>query len=249
VSNSARSVLLARLRRQLNEPVAANSFWTDADLNDYLLLAYQHYHRRYSHLNPEDSRIVESITYTAEAVYYDITTTGYDIERIESVMDQTGVSAGMGSPYLACTSLHDLNAVNASLGGHTMTDPVTFLVSQVGGTGTPTHWYFERLQTVAAGVITQVQRFYIAPRTAVTRSLDLYVSPAPRAFSADTHTTGLPDEFEHCIVAKASIYARKQEGKRPDVEQRELAECEVNMMSAVQSVNRGQIEVEYHDVD
>ncbi len=238
MSNSARSVLLTRLRRQLNEPTAANSFWTDADLNDYLLQAYQHYHRRYTHLNPEDSRIVETVTYTAGESYYDITTTGYDIERIENVMDQTNVSAGMGVELIHCTSLHDLNAIHQRIWGQT-----------TNSVNAPTHWYYERPQTSASGVITRVQRLYLGPRPTSTRTIDLYVSPAPRVFNVDTHTTGLPDEFEHCIVAKASVHARKQEGKVPGVEKAELAECENNMMKAVKSFSRGQDRVEYYDVD
>jgi hypothetical protein len=46
VSNSARSAIRTRVRRLLNEQTATDSFWTDADLNDFIDTAHQNYYRR-----------------------------------------------------------------------------------------------------------------------------------------------------------------------------------------------------------
>lgn len=63
MANAALSTLRARVRRLLNEQVAANSFWTDADLNAFIQTAYEHYYRWYCQLNQTHGRRKVDITY------------------------------------------------------------------------------------------------------------------------------------------------------------------------------------------
>jgi|MudIll2142460700_1097286.scaffolds.fasta_scaffold432715_2 hypothetical protein len=227
MSNSALSVIRAKVRRLLNEATA--EFWSDAVLNDFIQNSFDHYYRAYTEINPEFGRKYEDITYTASAEYYDITATGGDIESILFVEDRTNYQPG---PKLQqATSLVELQKVSY---------PAIYTSLS------PCFWYFEKVESITTGVVTIKNRLYLGPKPGSAKSLRLHVQAGPQPLAGDAYTTGMPDFVERCIILGAAIDAKLMEAS-PNIRgfQELLMQAEQRLMNHSNRIGRGNNFMDY----
>ena len=200
MSNAALSVLRTRLRALLNEATAG--FWTDANLNIYLAMAAAKYHDWWTRHSPHWGKSSIDVTYTASAESVAITvSTGNEIMLIDYVEDRTTTQPG---PRIDLVNTKDELAGNYGIYNDTSWD------------GIPLVAYVEVVEAEAvAGVKTHAYTIYLAPKPSGAHSLRLHTRRRPPALTADTHTSGLPDIVEECVVLHAAMLARSQEESPP----------------------------------
>lgn len=198
--NNTMSTLLSELRNILNEPSAG--FWTDSQLQTYLKRAHRKYYERWLSFAPARNTRELSVTYTGGSRYVDLSADPA-IGKIVKVEDRTNAtSSSSGAEISPAGSLDDL--LRLSYG------EVDF--SYYTGTNVfPAVYWLEEAETDSSGTKTITQRFWLAPVPNGNRSILIRYQPVPSNFSSSSHTTGLPERVEECVILQAAIYARLQE--------------------------------------
>jgi len=238
-ANTKLSDMRTSLRYMLNEPIAG--FWSDAQLNHYLQIAYAEYYGRYYDKSPQQNTRTESLTYTANARYLDLTSDP-PVMRIVRIEDRTGVSAtSSGTLLREAGSIEELMSVQ---GGDTITDSVH---------GTPSLYWLENDQQEPSGggEVVMTQRLWLAPIPSSSRSLSMVYQSTPTGFENDNDTTGLPGQVELCIIHKALVLARMQEENSQGLAMAKslLADAEENMRRLSRGTRRGPGRIIYRNVD
>lgn len=234
MGNSTLSTIRGVLRTRLNESTAG--FWSNANLNTHLQTAYSKHFNRYLNKNPRLARQTADVTYTALAESVTVTTTGYSIGRIILVEDRTDIQPGV--PLEEADSFW--NVVNESVEPDASDNP----------TGDPNKWYFVRSSSTATGVISLTQTLYLSPVPGSARSLRIHYMADAQSLSADTYTTGLPDDYEECVVAEAAVLAKIQEQVAPVVLQvyrDQLQNAEAMVRENSRGLSRGPTRIRFYD--
>lgn len=200
MSNAALSVLRTRLRAILNESTAG--FWSDANLNIYIAMAVAKYHDWWTRHNPHWGKSTIDVTYTASAESVTITvSTGNEIMLVDYIEDRTNAQPG---PHI------DLVNTKEELADH------YGVYNDTSWDGIPLVAYIEVVEAEAvAGVKTHTYTIFLAPKPGSAHSLRLHTRRRPPALTSDTHTSGLPDIVEECVVLHAAMLARSQEESPP----------------------------------
>lgn len=233
MGNSALSVLRATLRDLLNEPTSGRSFWTDAQLNKYINMAYREFYNRWCKNNPEWGKFIETLTYTssAESVTFTPSSMPGDLVSVDYIEDCTYDTPG--EPVPMARTREELNRRYAEIN-----DTVVCSYPAVA--------YIEVVPSISSGVHTLAFKVYLAPKPSGARSLRLHCQGRPQTLSADTYTTGLPDPVEDCIVFRAAILARIQEGLERSGFETLLKAAEHSMAESTKGFQRGPDETVYY---
>jgi hypothetical protein len=234
MGNSTLSTIRGVVRTRLNE--ATPGFWTNADLNKHIQTAYSKYCKRYINKNPRLAKQTTDMTYTALAEYCAVTVSGYSIGKVNLVEDRTDIQPGV--PLEEADSFWTV--VSESVDPESSANP----------TGDPSKYYFAKSSSATTGVIAVGQRLYLSPVPGSARSLRIHYAAEPQSLAGDTYTTGLPDDYEECVVCHACVLAKIQEQVAPGVlqsfrDQEKAAEAAVTENS--RGTSRGPGRVVYFD--
>jgi len=225
--NSTLAQVLAEVRDMLNEPTASNSFWSDAQLNRYIKNAHRDYWRKWCRYKPEFGSRTKDATYTAAAESVDVSFSADEgfPSTVDFCEDRTDVQPGPHIPW--ADSMDDL----------------TRYYNQLGDTSLLSNWAAKVFGTIAqsasSGVQTNVFRLFLAPIPSGARSLRLHYQAEPYQMTAATHTTGLPDVVEQCIIIKTAILARAQEEATDEPFRLILQEAEQEMRASARPLRKG----------
>jgi len=234
VSNSALSAMRGVLRTRLNEPTAG--FWSNADLNKHLQTAYSTYYALYLRKNPRLAEQYSDVTYTSGAESVAVTVTGYTIGKIALVEDRTDIQPGV--VLEECDS--KMGVVAEAVGPDSSDNP----------TGDPAKWYYVKSSAATTGVIAVAGKLYLTPVPGSTRTIRIHFQAEAQSLAGDTYTTGLPDEYEECVICHAAVLAKVQEQVPPGVLsifQDVLGKAEQKLRELAQGVSRGPGRIVFHD--
>ena len=212
----------------MNEASAA--FWSDDQLDSYINASYFEFFREYQRKMPAWARRAESLTYTASAESVTFTVSDGTPWYFEYVEDQTNSDPGFVIPLTT-----DKARLHRSYS----------IISDSSIDGQSTVCYVEFTQTKSSGVFTDTCKVYLSPKPSSDRSLVIHLQLAPEEMTADTHTTGMPDFVERCVVLQAAIYARVQEESPHSFLDKELEKAKVAMQKNIRPLKRGPGRVRY----
>jgi hypothetical protein len=229
-TGSTLATLRTAVRDLLNEATAG--FWTDAQLNRYLGRSRDRYYRKLVVQDPSFGKQTKDITYTAgaESVLLAID----DFREAIMLEDRTGGGPGFQIPF--ADSLEQLYS--------------RYSITTTGSNaGVPEMAFLQNTQTGSTTTLTQSLYLHLAPYPSGARSLRLHYRAHPVAFTGgDTYTSGMPSEWDDCIVIQAAIWARMQEEK-PNLEDLllSLEKAEYEARKTTISLKRGNDHVVYYD--
>lgn len=229
--NQALSVIRSIMRSRLNEPTPG--FWKNPVLNMHLQSAYNEYFALFMRKNPEEEHRYVEVVYPGSAKSLAITTSGHLIALITVVEDYTDFNPGV--PLGKAQGMEDI--VRAGYATDYTTDAGS------------SKYYFGRIPTVASGVQVLAQTLYLSPLPSTARSLRIHYAAGPQVLSADTYTTGLPDDYEECMIWRAIEIAKIQEGVPPSmlqIVQDQLKRADQAVRTA-KGPTRGGDRIVYHD--
>ncbi|MBW2704146.1 MAG: hypothetical protein JRF33_25280 [Deltaproteobacteria bacterium] len=225
--NSTLADILAEVRDLLNEPTASNSFWADSQLKRYIKNSHRDYWRKWARKKPEFGSRQKDFTYTASAEYVDVSFTddeGFPA-TVDYCEDRTDMQPGTKIPWADSM------------------EALTHYYNQLGDTVLLSNWparIFGTIhQSASSGVQTNVFRTHVAPIPSGSRSMRLHYQAEPYQLTALTHTTGLPDVVEQCIILKAASIARAQEEATDEPFRLLLDEAEKEMISSSRPLRKG----------
>lgn len=234
MSNSTLSTMRGVLRTRLNEPTAG--FWSNTDLNRHLQTSYNLYYLLYLRKNPRLAEQTTDVTYTSGAESAAVTVSGYTIGKIVLVEDRTDIQPGV--------VLEEADSKWGVVAEAVEPD------SSDNPTGDPSKWYYVKTSAATTGVIAVAGKLYLTPVPGSTRTIRIHFQAEAQTLAGDTYTTGLPDEYEECVICYASVLAKIQEQVPPGVlsiYQDQQAKAEQKIRELAQGVSRGPGRIVFHD--
>ena len=214
--NSTLLDLRTLLKRKLNA-AAGDAFWSPGDLNAYLKEEFETYQRLAASKNAEFGRGSFDLTMPAETTEKDIPLSTIDPASILLVEDRTTYQPGPMVGF--AESFEHINAVREQPSRSLHSFSSLCYVERVGDN----------------------VRFYLAPKSAESRSIRLHIQIGPIDFvSHDLMHSGLPDYVEKPLVLAAAVTARNQEQnwEAASAMDKELLKARKEMTRGLRSLNR-----------